>query len=472
MVHGMKTSAAFHRAVTAAALVMCGATCATSQTAVSRMTLLHTRYELRMGEPAEILAPRETVDFLVHAKTRRVTMEGQETSGLVVAANQSQDRILIAPTFKAKPGEYTVTLSATSETGEERQTTLSVVVRPRASVPNATARPPVVLLNGWQSGLTNSCAVATTSATTFGNLAQYLVSDGVPAVYLFDNCLEGANQTIEVLANNLGAFLNSIKYDDGTQVAQIDLIGYSLGGLIARTYLAGMQPNQTYTPPANTLVRKLVLIATPNFGSFVVGNYVNTITAGTQGAELAPGSAFLWNLATWNQRGDDLRGIDAIAIAGNAGTFTPTLSSSTVLSNASDGLVSLTSASLGFAYQKSSATRIVPYCHLDQAAFTSTSLGTFTCGAAGIANVTSESHNTSQIIRSFLAGTTAWSSIGTSPASDRYLAKNGGMFFAFQAANGNYVQDLTQVAWGTVPLQNGGDSGTIFYHSCPKQQLL
>jgi triacylglycerol esterase/lipase EstA (alpha/beta hydrolase family) len=186
------------------------------------------------------------------------------------------------------------------------------------------------------------------------------VSDGAPLVYLFDNCLEDPNQSIETLANDLGDFLNTIKYDDGTQVQQIDLVGFSMGGLIARAYLAGLQPDQTYLPPANTLVRKLVLLATPNFGSFVAGNFATSIPTGTQSAELVPGSAFLWNLATWNQRSDDLRGVDAIAVIGNAGSYTPGTSSGVVLANASDGLVSLTSASLGFVFQKSTSTRIVP----------------------------------------------------------------------------------------------------------------
>ncbi len=198
-------------------------------------------------------------------------------------------------------------------------------LKPLVTVPAGATRPPVVLLNGWQTGFTNSCPVAASSATTFGNLAQYLVSDGVPVVYLFDNCLEDPNQPIETLANDLGNFLNSIKYDDGTQVPQIDLVCHSMGGLIARAYLAGMQSDDTFSPPASTLVRKLVLIATPNFGSFVAGNYAYSIVAGSQSAELVPGSAFLWNLATWNQRGDDLRGVDAIAVVGNAGSYMPSL---------------------------------------------------------------------------------------------------------------------------------------------------
>jgi len=38
---------------------------------------------------------------------------------------------------------------------------------------------------------------------------------------------------------------------------------------------------------------------------------VYSIAAGSQSAELVPGSALLWNLATWNQYYDDLRGVDA-----------------------------------------------------------------------------------------------------------------------------------------------------------------
>ena len=127
----------FSRAIAAAGLLLCSAICATSQTPQPRpMALLQSRYELRIGEPAEIPAPRETLDFLLHAKTRRVAIEGQDVAGLVIAPNQTQDGILLAPSSKAKPGEYTLTLSATSPTGEERQTTLNVLVQPRASVPD------------------------------------------------------------------------------------------------------------------------------------------------------------------------------------------------------------------------------------------------------------------------------------------------------------------------------------------------
>ena len=431
------------------------------------MDVRQTRYVVRAGEAIQIVAPQETLDFLANATSRHVEIATGDTAvaggGLVAAPNRAGDQILLGASLRVNPGEYMVRLSATSAAGEQRQTILAVEVQPRVSVPSGSARNPVVLLDGWETGFTGACPIASSSSDTFGNLAQYLVSDGVPVVYLFDNCLEAPGQPIEVLGNDLAAFLKTIQYDTGAQVPQIDLVGFSMGGLIARAYLAGLQPGETLTPPTTTLVGKLVLIATPNFGSFVAGTYAAAFAAGSQDSELEPGSAFLWNLATWNQRGDDLRGVDAIAVIGNAGSYIASLFSGTSLSNASDGLVSLTSASLGFVAGDATVTRIVPYCHVDPSAFINTTLGTFACsGAGGIANVNSTTHDTGLIVRSFLAGTTDWKSIGNAASADPYLSRNGAMFFAMVNSTGGYVADMTGVAFGTVSLANGGDTGTIF----------
>ncbi|MEI9971278.1 MAG: hypothetical protein WDO73_04055 [Ignavibacteriota bacterium] len=184
------------------------------------------------------------------------------------------------------------------------------------------------------------------------------------------------------------------------------------------------------------------------------------IPNGTQAAELIPGSALLWNLATWNQRGDDLAGVNAIAVVGNAGQYTsPTAS---VLNNASDGLVSTTSAAIGFVSGNANATqtRVVPYCHVDPGAFATSAYGAFNCNAAGIANVSSASHLTGQIVRSFLkGGDTAWQSIGTAASSDTWLKSYGGEFFALQNVTAAYANDLTTVSWSSIPLNPGGNLG-------------
>ena len=317
----------------------CGALTARAQ--IRALALDQTKYEVQAGAAVEIAASGDNLDFLLKAKTRTIL----PASGVVAGLNRAGDHVMVAASLNAKAGAQTVVLNATSASGEQRQAAISVVVKPRASVPSNATRPPVVLLNGWETGYVNSCPISSDSAETFGSLAQYLESDGVPQVYFFDNCKEGADQTLEMLAADLAAFLATITYDNGAQVTQIDLVAHSIGGLIVRAYLAGLQTNESLVPPANTLVRDLVLIAVPNFGSYVAANYTTIIPVGTQSAELVPGSAFLWNLNTWNQHTDDLRGVNAIAIVGNAGTYVNNLTGVS-LANASDGIVSTTSASL------------------------------------------------------------------------------------------------------------------------------
>ena len=324
------------------------------------MALEQARYEIQAGEPVQLAASTETIDFLLKASSRSAVPLTGAAGSFAVSSNRAGDQVMLAASLRTKPGEYAVALSATSGTGEQRQTTLDVVVSPRQTVPSSATRPPVVLLNGWETGFTNACPISRSSADTFGNLAQYLTADGVPAVYFFDNCKEDPNQPIEVLAKDFAAFLSTVTYDNGAQVPQIDIVAHSMGGLIARAYLAGLQPDESLAPPVNTLIRKLVLIATPNFGSFVAANFANIIPAGTQSAELITGSALLWNLATWNQRIDDLRGVDAIAVIGNAGAYVNNITGAS-LANASDGIVSLTSGSLSFVAQNAS---VDPHCAL------------------------------------------------------------------------------------------------------------
>ena len=286
----------------------------------------------------------------------------------------------------------------------------------------------------------------------------------VPVAYFFDNCVEDQNDLIENIGGVLGQVLNLIRYDTGELVPQVDLVTHSMGGLIARSYLAGLQANGTFFPPPNPRIRKLVEIATPNFGSYLAAD--GSWFTGTQSAEMIPGSTFLWNLARWNQQGDDLRGVDALAIVGNAGTWNSGLFFSNSLSNAGDGVVSLTSASLGFG-RDPSRTRILPYCHINS----SGSIGGLFifCTGKGIANV-DEAPETGSIVLSFLAGTSDWASstLSTTPTQNVPLSQDGGVYFALENAAGTqYVNDLTQVSWASVPevsLQNGGATDAVYYY--------
>ena len=179
-----------------------------------------TRYRVQAGESVGLDAPSETIDFLVHASSRHVEIDGKEAHGIVIAPNRAGNQVLVAASLRMKPGDYAVTLSAVTGAGETRNASLSVLVDALPPVPSSPARPPVVLLNGWQISFSSSCPVSPTgSVETFGPLQQDLLtgingpSYSVPAVYFFDNCKECPSCQIQDLGSALAQFLNMIQYN-------------------------------------------------------------------------------------------------------------------------------------------------------------------------------------------------------------------------------------------------------------------
>ncbi len=416
------------------------------------LILNQTHYQLHAGERVQIAAPLESLEFLRNAKSRTLTIGGAQGKGLVVGPNVKGDQVPLAASLTIKPGDYTIKVSAVSGQGEERAATIDATVDALTAVPLTAAGPPVVLLDGWQLSLTSSCPMSTDSSGNFSTLEATLSQEGIP-VYFFENCSECPNCSIEELANvYLAPFLDSLQYTNGLSVPQIDLIAHSMGGLIARAYLAGLQSNGLPAPPLNPRVRKLIEIATPNFGAFVASDLSFFAEGGTQSSEMIPGSLFLWSLGTWNQLSDDLRGVDALAIIGNAGSCCSFLSPA--WSNASDGVVSITSASLGFAslaYARDpSRTRIVPYCHTDAIPLPN-------CSGPPIAKV-DEAPKTGAIILSFLADTSEWQSIG-SPNQTQY----GGAYFAFENAAGTQYTAFNSVTFNSASTFQSGELSTVYY---------
>jgi uncharacterized protein (TIGR03437 family) len=419
------------------------------------LVLNQARYQLRAGERTRIDAAQETLDFLRSAKSHTVTINGSQTRGFAVAPDINGNEIMLAASLTMKEGEYAVTVSAVDESGRERTATADITVQGLPVVPPGGSTPPVVLLNGWQFSVfpPSTCPIAPNgSVATFGGLASELIA---PAVYFFDNCVEQSvnGSSIEELGVTLGQFLNMIQYAGGALVPQVDLVSHSMGGLIVRSYLAGLQANDSLSPVLNPRVRKFIEIATPNFGSFLAANYSDLLASGTQAAEMVPGSGFLWTLGTWNQRGDDLRGVDALAIIGDAGYWQSTIFGSKV-SNLSDGVVSLTSASLNFA-RDPSRTRILDYCHIGP---DSSAYPYIDCTIkGGIANV-DQAPETGEIILSFLANTPAWQSVGSSNQT-----QYGAAYFALENAAGTQYTPFSSVTWGTVAFGSGW-LDTIFYN--------
>jgi uncharacterized protein (TIGR03437 family) len=451
-----------------AILALLGAVCALAQSqsnsgSIRPLVVTTTQYRLRAGERVAIDAAPETVDFMRGATKRTAAPIPEQARPFAIAPNILGDQVLLGVPLATAPGEYEVTISAVSRSGEERRATVSVTVDALATIPASATAPPVVLLDGWQQpSLTSSCPMSNDSTGTFGNLGQYLhyppaSSDyAAPAVYFFENCTECPNCAIEQLGADLATFLNSVQYTDGTPVPQFDVIAHSMGGLIVRSYLSGkQQASGGFSPPAMPKIRKSIFVATPHFGSFQADSGLSILFfAGNQTNEMKRGSPFIWDLATWNQLSDDLRGTDALAVIGNAGSFEN-------LSSASDGVVALTSGSLDFATP--GRTRIVNYCHIPtdsglEEAIEAEYLG---CTGPGIANIDSPSHQTYQIVSSFLSGSVAWQSVGTAPAQDPYLSRYGGMVVADVNPSDQYVTPPS-VLWGGVALTTGA-AAELYY---------
>ncbi len=415
---------------------------------------------LAHGQIAAQLAPRQSEYRLRAGESAVVPVVGLKA---VVAVSASPEpkypiraflrsdgasiRVVVPPT--TPNGSYAVAVTATDWAGLRRDVAFRLdVAAPQLEPLAAPGTVPVVLLNGFQLVCTNTDSTVAGATSTFGqSLGTDLWGMGL-SVAFFNNCSYG-DISIEELGNELRTFLGSLTYSDGTAVTQFDLVTHSMGGLIARAYLAGLQPDGTLTPPPNPRIRKLVLIASPNFGSFVAGDI------GVQESEMSLGSAFLWDLATWNQGGDDMRGVDALAIAGNAGYW-----STPSYPNASDGVVSLTSASLGFARSDSARTRILPYCHIDPNADLGLVTLVMDCSApTGLGVATAD--DTHVVIESFLSGGPEWMSIGDTPATNQYLSQYGGAYFRVVDANGQWLSDVSAVTFNGSSLSNGTALGVF-----------
>ena len=301
--------------------------------------------------------------------------------------------------------------------------------------------PPVVFLNGYQIGCSG-----TDFASNFGAADKLLQASSIVTLY-FDNCSVGSvsnRPDIEALGVAFGKFLAGLQYTDGTPVTQVDAVAHSMGGLILRSYLSGKQDTGTtaaasFSPPATPVIRRAVFLATPHFGTTLAG----TLGSDIQTSEMTPGSPFLFSLNGWNQGTDDLRGIQAIAISGNGGT------GELSMPGFDDGIVTLTSSSLGF--YRSGVTRILPDCHtMDELLI----FGGFCPSSAPALNqITNDTSNpVSQILVSFLTGTTAWQSVGQAAEANSLLSTAAGVELQLRDQNDNALS----ISGATVPNGSGG----------------
>jgi uncharacterized protein (TIGR03437 family) len=303
-----------------------------------------------------------------------------------------------------------------------------------------TTLPPVVFMNGYQF---EGCP--STFAGTFGIADQVLQSNGEVSLF-FSTCSLSSSATIEDLAGGFASFLAGLKYTNGQPVTTVDVVAHSMGGLVLRCYLSGKQnASGVFQPPVATNVRKAVFLATPHFGTPIASLLP---ISSNQLSEIASGSGFLFDLGTWNDATDDLRGVDAIGAVGNAGTG--------MLSGTAgfdDGVVPLTSGSLAF--YLAGRTRVVPYCHIDGGGII-TLFNLCPGNAQGIADIDSAMHDSAQMIVSFFNGTDAWQSVGMAAENDPFLSVDGGLIVAAHAADDSSV-NISSASAGSQKLSISSD---------------
>ena len=285
----------------------------------------------------------------------------------------------------------------------------------------AAPPPPVILVDGWYP----KCVTAPrNSISTFGQLEAKLNAMGLTTQY-FRPCSVPATPgfpraSFEDLGQALGALIDRTL--QGTKAAQVDVIGFSTGSPVMRAYLSGKQNAPgIFQPPGEHKIRRAIFLGGLFFGA---ANGRAPVSDNQEDA-VDSGSRFLWDLNNWNQGGDDLHGIDAIAVAGQG---QPTLAGTAYPDG--DGVHSLSSASLPLAYP-AERTRIINACHVSEV-----------CEPT-VSYVDSDSHPVWLIVKSFLAGTDEWKAIGAAPGKE--AATYGGVVVGVKDASDNLI-DASQVS--------------------------
>ncbi len=313
----------------------------------------------------------------------------------------------------------------------------------------AEVQPPVILVDGWYPNCTRA---PRTSQSTFGQMEAKLNAMGIATQY-FRPCSVPAQTgfaraTVEELGQALGALIDAtIQQNSGSQV---DVIAFSIGSPTVRAYLTGMQNAPGgFQPREDPRIRKLVFLGGLFFG---VGNG-HAPTEDPQDDAACTGTPFQCRLNTWDQGGGDLRGIDAVAVAGS-GQPTPVAGGVTrpiggLLADG-DGVASVTTSSLTFAYP-AERTRIIKACHVSEVCMPTVSF------------VDSDSHPAWLIVKSFLSGTDEWKAVGSTPDQDATQSRNGGVFVAVKDASDHLI-DAGSVSLGAQVLDRDTKSGPgLFY---------
>ena len=277
---------------------------------------------------------------------------------------------------------------------------------------------------------------------TFGDFDKVMARDGRVS-FVFEACYAPNRPPIEEIANVLRDMLSRLRYETGEPVREVDMVAHSMGGLIVRAYLAGKQPKGGFATPALPRVRKVVFIGTPHFGTPVT----SSTSDDPQLREMSLGSAFLFDLATWNQGADDLHGVEALSIA-ELVAQRPGDGQRRQGHQRFDGLHS--DRPYGSAALLSYAGRNRKFISLP--------------GAPGLALVTSEDHPTAQMVLAFLNGRDSWRSATDAAAESAVLGGAAGLMIQSRTADDAPRAIGSAPSCTTVAASRGSPSATPGSH--------
>lgn len=173
---------------------------------------------------------------------------------------------------------------------------LIITVRPRNGTPaaslSASVRPrPVVCLHGY-TGTPSGC----------DNYKSYLEAMGVEVFVIdtmdmgrSDDPISHTGKTIDQNAQALRDYVDQIRRASGA--TDVILLAHSMGGLVSRNYI------HSYMPVGPRSVHALVMLGTPNEGSFLAWLAVDTMVHRPSTGELVPEAVRRFNSRIQNRYG-------------------------------------------------------------------------------------------------------------------------------------------------------------------------
>lgn len=245
--------------------------------------------------------------------------------------------------------------------------------------PPAKERVPIVFIHGFRG-----------DPTSFGRMPSLLKTDADLA-FDYSNFTDfNADVPIQQLAGSFGHHVKGVIEDHRSQgVSQVDVVAHSMGGLVARAWIAGM--SSPLKIPYGGEIRKLVLIATPNYGANPrnLDKLCSPALGGcSQLKQLKFGSKFVWTLHDrWTK--STVTKPDVLYIVGTQSRNIRFECND--LHGCNDGIVDISSAVLPDS--PAARVRYVPYRH---------SAFALPRGGPTIAGVTNVQHATYRLVREFL----------------------------------------------------------------------